>query len=221
MLFKLGNYIPKIGERVFIADTARVIGNVELDDDVSIWYGAVLRGDVLKIKIGKGSNVQEGSTIHGEPNNEVVFGENVTIGHNCIIHGCKIGDNSLIGMGSTITDDVIIPKNCFISSEVVFGENVTIGHNCIIHGCKIGDNSLIGMGSTITDDVIIPKNCFISSESLVTSKIGKIEEGSFIKGNPAKVIGKVSEQQLKIMELTYKSYQDKKDLYLESLEEIK
>lgn len=174
MLFKLGNYIPKIGERVFIADTARVIGNVELDDDVSIWYGAVLRGDILKIKIGKGSNIQEGSTIHGEPNNEVVF-----------------------------------------------GENVTIGHNCIIHGCKIGDNSLIGMGSTITDDVIIPKNCFISSESLVTSKIGKIEEGSFIKGNPAKVIGKVSEQQLKIMELTYKSYQDKKDLYLESLEEIK
>lgn len=173
MLFKLANYIPKIGKRVFIADTARVIGNVELDDDVSIWYGVVLRGDILKVKIGKGSNVQEGSTIHGEPNNDVIL-----------------------------------------------GENVTIGHNCIIHGCKIGDGSLIGMGSTITDDVIIPKNCFISSRALVTSKIGKIEEGSFIKGNPAKVIGKISEKQLEIMKATYKSYQNKKDLYLDSLEKI-
>ncbi|WP_300360554.1 gamma carbonic anhydrase family protein [Fusobacterium sp.] len=174
MLFKLGQHTPKIGEKVFIADTARVIGNVEIEDNVSVWYGAVLRGDVLKIKIGKGSNIQEGSTLHGEPN-----------------------------------------------SDVILGENVTIGHNCIIHGCTIGDNSLIGMGSTITDNVAIPKNCFISSESLVTGKIGKIEEGSFIKGNPAKVIGKVSEEQLRIMEITYKSYQEKKDLYLETLEEIK
>ena len=174
MLFKLGNNIPKIGNKVFIADTARVIGNVEIEDEVSIWYGVVLRGDILKIKIGNGSNIQEGTTIHGE-----------------------------------------------YKSDVILGKNITIGHNCIIHGCKIGDNSLIGMGSIITDDVVIPKNCFVSARSLVTSKIGKIEEGSFIKGNPAKVIGKVTETQLQVMKENSKSYQENKDFFLENLEEIK
>ncbi|MCI6152053.1 MAG: gamma carbonic anhydrase family protein [Fusobacterium perfoetens] len=174
MLFKLGNNIPKIGEKVFIADTARIIGNVNIQDDVSIWYGVVLRGDILHIEIGEGSNIQEGTTVHGEHN-----------------------------------------------ADVVIGKNVTIGHNCLIHGAKIGDNSLIGMGTIITDNVEIPKNCFVSSRALVTSKIGKIEEGSFIKGNPAKVVGKISEEQLKMMIATCKSYQDKKDLFLETLEEIK
>lgn len=174
MLFKLGNNIPKIGNKVFIADTARVIGNVEIEDEVSIWYGVVLRGDILRIKIGNGTNIQEGTTIHGE---------------------CK--------------------------SDVILGKNITIGHNCIIHGCKIGDNSLIGMGSIITDDVVIPKNCFVSAKSLVTCKIGKIEEGSFIKGNPAKIIGKVTETQLQVMKENSKSYQKNKDFFLENLEEIK
>lgn len=174
MLFKLGNATPKIGKKVFIADTARIIGNVNIHDDVSIWYGAVLRGDILHIEVGNGSNIQEGTTIHGEYN-----------------------------------------------SNVIIGKNVTIGHNCLIHGAEIGDNSLVGMGSIITDDVKIPKNCFIYSKTLVTSKIGKIEEGSFIKGNPAKIIGKISEKQLKIIIETCNSYQDKKNLFLESLEEIK
>lgn len=134
MLFKLGNYRPKIGERVFIADTARVIGNIELDDDVSIWYGVVLRGDVLKIKIGKGSNVQEGTTIHGEPGSNVVFGENVTIGHNCIIHGCKIGDNSVIGMGTTILNGSVIPKNSLVGANSLVTPSLKAEEGMLILG---------------------------------------------------------------------------------------
>ena len=94
-------YQPQLGARVFIADTARVIGNVELGDDVNLWFGSVLRGDVGKITVGARSNVQDLACLHMTRDvSNVVIGTDVTIGHGAIIHGASVGDGCLIGMGS-------------------------------------------------------------------------------------------------------------------------
>lgn len=173
MIYKLGKDIPKIGEDNFIASSASVIGSVETKTGVSIWYGAVLRGDNGKITIGKGSNIQDMVVIHS---NE--------------------------------------------GKSVIIGENVTLGHGCTVHGCFIDDNCLIGMNALITDNVKIPKNCFVYSSSVVTPKIGKIEQGSFIKGNPAKCIGKISSEQKKAMNSASEEYKRTRKKYLEGCEEV-
>lgn len=160
-----------IADDVFVADTSRVIGDVILEEGVSIWYGSTLRGDLNTIKVGKKTNIQDGTVVHGE-------------------------------------DDF----------PVIIGENTTIGHCCLIHGSIIGDNCLIGMGSILTDGVNIPNNCFVNANSFITSKIGAIPEGSFIKGNPAKVIGSISQEQKDNIDITYKYYFEEKDLHLNDLE---
>lgn len=104
------------GSGVFVADTARITGNVVLEDDVSIWYGAVLRGDLDYIRIGKGSNVQDNCVVHVCRNLPVTMGHYVTIGHGSVIHAAEIGDFSLIGMHACILDGAIIGKNCIIGA---------------------------------------------------------------------------------------------------------
>lgn len=126
MLITFKNMTPKVGENCLICDGAKLIGDVVLGRDVSIWYNCVLRGDVNFIHIGDGSNVQDLTTIHvwhkdsKNPNGfPVIIGKNVTIGHNCIIHACKIHDNCLIGMGAIVMDDVEIGNNSIVGAGAV------------------------------------------------------------------------------------------------------
>ncbi len=124
---------PKLGERVFIHRSAVVIGDVTLGDQVSIWPHATLRGDEGQIEIGAGTNIQDGTTIHMTGNlSHTRIGERVTVGHNCILHGCKIGDNALIGMGSIILDNA-----------------------------EIGEGTLIGAGTLITQNKVIPPRSMV------------------------------------------------------------
>lgn len=119
MIYRLGDKTPQIGENNYIAENATVIGEVVTAKNVSIWFGAVVRADMSKIVVGKDSNIQDNCTVHGDTPYPVIIGEKVTIGHNCIIHGCTIGDSSVIGMGTTLLNGSVIPKNCLVAAGSV------------------------------------------------------------------------------------------------------
>ena len=127
MICKYKDNIPTVHESCFVADSADIIGRVILEENCSIWFGAVLRGDCNSIHIGKGSNIQDNCTVHVGHTESVEIGEYVTVGHNAIIHGCKIGSHTLIGMGSTILNNV-----------------------------EIGEETIIGAGSLVTSNKKIP-----------------------------------------------------------------
>ncbi|KJQ55819.1 gamma carbonic anhydrase family protein [Microbacterium sp. SA39] len=115
----LPNSVPSIDESAFVADGARIIGNVTLGADASVWYNAVLRGDSAAIHIGTGSNVQDNVSIHVDAGHPVTVGAQVSIGHNAVVHGCTIGDGSLIGMGSVILSGAVIGEGCLIAGGAV------------------------------------------------------------------------------------------------------
>lgn len=122
-----GGAIPKLGSRVFIANGAKVIGACTLEDDVSIWFNAVLRGDIEPILIGKRSNVQDGAVLHTDPGFPCRIGKDVTVGHGAIVHGAVVGDGALIGMGAVV-----------------------------LSGAAIGDGSLVAAGSLVPEGREIP-----------------------------------------------------------------
>lgn len=111
------NTMPVKGKDVFVAESADIIGQVELHDDASIWFNVVLRGDVEKIVIGKGSNVQDGAVIHTTLDKyPTILGENVTVGHNAMLHGCIINDNVLVGIGAIVLDNAEIGENSIVAA---------------------------------------------------------------------------------------------------------
>ncbi|MFW6043726.1 MAG: gamma carbonic anhydrase family protein [Marinilabiliaceae bacterium] len=125
-------FTPKIGENVFLADNATVIGDVEIGDDCSIWFNAVLRGDVNSIRIGNKVNIQDGSVLHTlYQKSTIEIGNNVSVGHNVTIHGAKIEDNVLVGIGATILDHVEIGTNSIIAAN-----------SLVLTGTKIEPNSI-------------------------------------------------------------------------------
>lgn len=132
MLYKFKKWSPKIGENTFIAPGSRVIGDVEIGNYSSIWYNTVVRADLAMVKLGKYSNIQENSTVHVEHNQEVIIGDYVTIGHNAVIHACKIGNKSLIGMNATV-----------------------------LSGAKIGEGSIVGAGAVVPENSLIPPNSLV------------------------------------------------------------
>lgn len=116
---------PQLGERVFIAPTAWVVGDVTLGDDVSIWFGSVLRGDVNYIRIGARSNIQDGSVIHvSHETHPTVLGQGVVVGHQAVIHGCTVEDGALIGIGARVLDGAVVEAG----AQVAAGAVVTPGH---------------------------------------------------------------------------------------------
>ncbi|SJM93253.1 conserved hypothetical protein [Crenothrix polyspora] len=136
-VLKFNNKAPKIGESVYIDDSAVVIGDVSIGDDVSIWPTSVLRGDVESIAIGAGTNIQDGSVLHvshatpfSEKSYPLVIGKGVTIGHRAVIHACTIGDYCLVGMGSIIMDDAVIEDYVMLGagSLVPSGKRLETGH---------------------------------------------------------------------------------------------
>lgn len=147
--------LPSSGN-YWIAGSAEVMGNVVLGEDASVWYGCVLRGDNDPITIGAGTNIQDLSVIHTDIGAPVTIGANVTIGHRVILHGCTIGDETLIGMGSTILNRVKIGRNCIIGANALIPE-----------GKEIPDNSLVmGAPGKVVKDVSEPQMQVIRMSAL-------------------------------------------------------
>jgi len=117
---ELNGHTPKFGENCFLADNAVVVGEVEMGDDCSIWFSAVVRGDVHYIKMGNKVNIQDNATIHATyQKSPTTIGNNVSIGHNAIVHGCTIYDNVLVGMGAIVMDDCIVESNSLIAAGAI------------------------------------------------------------------------------------------------------
>src|ERR1700730_1655571 len=120
--------------RFWIAPGAQVIGKVRLETGVSIWFGAVLRGDIEEIFVGACSNVQDGSLLHTDIGFPLTIGQDCTIGHHAILHGCTIGENSLVGMGATVLNGVRIGRNCFVGANALVAEGKEFPDNSLIVG---------------------------------------------------------------------------------------
>jgi carbonic anhydrase/acetyltransferase-like protein (isoleucine patch superfamily) len=135
-IYALGEKRPHLPapERCWIAPGAQVIGDITIGEDVGIWFNAVLRGDNDPITIGAGTNIQDGVMIHTDIGFPTRIGEGCTIGHHAIIHGCTIGDNSLIGMGATVLNGAVIGNNCLVGANALVSEGKIFPDNSLIVG---------------------------------------------------------------------------------------
>ena len=131
-LLPYGDASPRVAESAWIAPGAYIIGDVHLGEESSVWYGAVLRGDTEPIRIGARTNVQDGCVLHADPGYPAVVGEGCVVGHNAVVHGCEIGDNSLVGMGATV-----------------------------LNGAKIGDGSIVAAGAVVPEGREFPSRSLI------------------------------------------------------------
>jgi carbonic anhydrase/acetyltransferase-like protein (isoleucine patch superfamily) len=133
-IYQIGDKKPVIPDSCYIAEEAVIIGDVRLGEGVSIWPGAVLRGDNEPITIGDGSNVQECSVLHTDPGAPLTIGKNVTVGHQVMLHGCTIGDGSLIGIQSVVLNKSVIGKDCLVGAGAVVTENKSFPDRSVIFG---------------------------------------------------------------------------------------
>ena len=131
-IYQLNDLKPVVHPSAWVADNAHVIGSVKLAEDTSVWFGVVIRGDTSTIQVGKGSNIQDNSVLHADEGMPLAIGEGVTVGHQVMLHGCTVGDNSLIGIGSIV-----------------------------LNGAKIGSNCLVGAGSLVTEGKEFPDGSMI------------------------------------------------------------
>ena len=122
------------GKRVFIASGAVVFGDVALGDEASVWFNAVVRGDEAPIRIGARTNVQDGSVLHADPGDPCILGAGVVIGHNAIVHGAEVMDNSLIGMGATVLNRAVIGKNCIVGANALVTAGTEIPEGSLVLG---------------------------------------------------------------------------------------
>lgn len=136
MLYRLDDAEPGTPEKghFFVADNATVLGRVTLARDASIWFNAVLRGDQEEIAIGEGSNIQEACVLHTDPGFPLTVGAGCTVGHQAMLHGCTIGDNSLIGIKATVLNGAVIGRNCLIGAGALVPEGKEIPDNSLVMG---------------------------------------------------------------------------------------
>ena len=135
MLLDYKGKLPKLGERVFVADGAKIIGDVEIGDHSSVWFNAVIRGDVHYIRIGKHTNIQDGSILHVmKDQHPLILQDYVTVGHGVMLHGCEIASNCLIGMRATILNNAKIGAHCIIGAGALVTENAVIPERSLVMG---------------------------------------------------------------------------------------
>lgn len=134
MLQKYKQWMPQVEEGCYLAPGAAVIGKVHLGKYASVWHNAVLRGDVAAIYVGEGTNIQDCSTLHCSEDMEIRIGNGVTVGHGAILHSCRIGDNTLIGMGAIVLDGANIGKNCLIGAGALITPNTEIPDGSMVLG---------------------------------------------------------------------------------------
>ena len=135
-IYALGDVTPVFPEtgNYWVAPGAQVMGNIVLKENASVWFGAVLRGDNDPIVIGENSNVQDGAVMHTDIGCPLTLGANVTVGHQAMLHGCTVGDNSLIGIGATVLNGAKIGRNCLIGAHALVGEGKEIPDNSMVLG---------------------------------------------------------------------------------------
>jgi carbonic anhydrase/acetyltransferase-like protein (isoleucine patch superfamily) len=133
-VYQLGDLTPRIAPSAWVADSAEVIGQVELADEASVWYGVIVRGDNDRISIGRRSNVQENSVLHTDSGIQLTVGEDVTIGHQVMLHGCTIGDGTLIGIQSVILNGARIGRNCLVGAGALVTEGKEFPDGVLIVG---------------------------------------------------------------------------------------
>lgn len=126
--------VPEIHPSAFVAAGARIIGAVTLEEGASVWYNAVLRGDSDRISIGAGSNLQDNVSVHVDSAHPVVIGRDVSVGHNAVVHGCTIGDGSLIGMGSVVLSGAVIGDGCLVAAGAVVLEGTIVPAGSLVAG---------------------------------------------------------------------------------------
>ena len=134
MIYALGEFKPEFRGNYYVADSARLIGQCILENNVSIWFGAILRADNDRISIGENSNVQENSVIHADPGFPVNIGRDVTVGHMVMLHGCTVGDGSLIGIKSVILNGAVIGEECLIGANTLIAEGKIIPARSLVVG---------------------------------------------------------------------------------------
>jgi carbonic anhydrase/acetyltransferase-like protein (isoleucine patch superfamily) len=131
-LYELDGVVPQVADSAWVASSAQVIGNIVLGENASVWFGAVLRGDNETLIVGRDSNVQDGAVLHSDKGSPLTLGEGVTVGHQVMLHGCTVGDNSLIGIQAVV-----------------------------LNNARIGRNSIVGAGSVVTEGKEFPDNSLI------------------------------------------------------------
>lgn len=134
MIYVLENRAPTFLGDYFIADNAAVIGSVTLHHNASVWFGCTVRGDTDDLIIGENTNIQDGSVLHTDPGIKLRIGRDVTVGHLCMLHGCEIGDNSLIGIKSVILNNAKVGRNCIIGANTLITEGKVIPDNSLVMG---------------------------------------------------------------------------------------
>lgn len=143
-----------VGSRVFIAENATVIGDVTLADDVSVWFGAVIRGDRDRITVGAGSNIQDNATVHTTPGHPVSIGSHVSVGHGAILHGCTIRDRVLVGMGAIVLNGAVVGEGSIIGAGAV----VTEGKEIPAASLVLGVPGKVVRGTTAEEEAGIVQN---------------------------------------------------------------
>lgn len=133
-LYELDGTAPRVADTAWVADNAQVIGNVVLGEDSSVWFGVTVRGDTETITIGRGSNIQDGSVLHADVGLPLTIGENVTVGHQVMLHGCTIGDGSLIGIGAVVLNGAKIGKHCLVGAGSLVTEGKEFADGTMILG---------------------------------------------------------------------------------------
>jgi carbonic anhydrase/acetyltransferase-like protein (isoleucine patch superfamily) len=163
MVINYKNYSPKIANNTFVAANSTIIGRCTIEDNSSVWFNATIRADVNEIKIGKNVNVQDGSVIHCDHEYAVSIADNVTIGHNAIIHGCSISSNCIIGMGSTILDGASIGENCIVGANSLITTGKEIPSGSLVMGSpakvvrQLSVEEIEGIKKSVTGYVALSK----------------------------------------------------------------
>ena len=133
-LYAIDGKQPTLADTVWVAPSADVIGDAQLGDDVSVWFGAVIRADNTPIVVGARTNIQEGAMLHSDPGAPLTIGAGVTVGHHAILHGCTIGDAVLIGMGATVLNGAVIGENCLVGAGALVTEGKSFPPGSLIVG---------------------------------------------------------------------------------------
>ena len=133
-IYELDTIAPRLADSAWVADSAQVMGNVELGEDASVWFGAVIRGDTEVIRIGQRSTIQDGSVLHAEIGKPLTIGDDVTVGHKVMLHGCTIGDGSLVGIGAVVLNGARIGKGCIVGAGSLVTEGKEFPDGSMIMG---------------------------------------------------------------------------------------
>ncbi len=151
MIYALGDKIPVVDDDAWVAPSCHIMGAVTLFADASIWFGSTLRGDNEMITVGTGSNVQENCVLHTDMGFPLTIAAGCTIGHKAMLHGCRIGENSLIGMGATVLNGAVIGKNCLIGAGALITEGKVIPDGSLVMGApgkiirELDDTAIAGL----------------------------------------------------------------------------